>query len=465
MWATGDVNQRDDEGSRLTNSSAVKMSLGLPLLLAFSMVPTIVAASAFSAGAIDDPTVPITCSNAVMTSAPKFLSTPKGSARYPFTMKCTSPKRPGLMIFSWEGSWNPAETRQDRPNAVETLFIEGYEPFIPGRSGGRLFMYWTARCTADPWLQGGTCHRYGGYVPDDLRAAFPNIDARTFPLTENRISPSLKQQLIKQYQEVNQPPPSARAQLPPSQSTVSPSQSSVLNQTLPKGSQSITGSVQAPANRLERPLGSNLARSPIFRRGIESTDPTEADQAEDPELSPAESAATAMLEAGLAEDLEATTITLQLPLHVMGRAGETVVIEAGVYEIETILDVQLGIATAQQPTILLHANPGSHSEQIKRPVALLIPGSLKDELYLVFLKPNGQRFDVEGSLTGVRSRGPRMVTPVPDSKLKDAIRAAAAQQPSASPPCKPNPEPVGARWIPVPCSMPDPAATPKAPVP
>src|SRR5215831_8770804 len=62
-------------------------------------------------------TVPVNCSNPVMTSAPRFLSTPPGSAKYPFTASCTSPARPGVMTVRWEGSWTPSETRQDRPNA------------------------------------------------------------------------------------------------------------------------------------------------------------------------------------------------------------------------------------------------------------------------------------------------------------------------------------------------------------
>lgn len=168
----------------------------------------------------DDPgptSIPIDCSHAVMTTAPTFLKYPRGAAKYPFSMKCTSPSTPGVMIFSWEGGWNPSETRRDRPNASESLTITGFEPFLPDRvvpgqpPGGKIFMYWTGSCTADPWLQDGTCSRFGEYMPDDLKVRFPNIGARPFPLTGRRISPTLKQQLIKQYQAANQPASSSRA--------------------------------------------------------------------------------------------------------------------------------------------------------------------------------------------------------------------------------------------------------------
>ena len=77
------------------------LSMGLMLPLIIPTMPTQVEASAFKAGATDDPTVPINCSNAVMTTAPKFLSTPKGSAKYPFSMKCTSPRTREKRPFAW----------------------------------------------------------------------------------------------------------------------------------------------------------------------------------------------------------------------------------------------------------------------------------------------------------------------------------------------------------------------------
>ena len=108
------------------------------------------------------------------------------------------------MMVRWEGSWTPSETKQDRPNASETLEIIGFEPFLPDRSpGGKIFMYWTARCTRDPWLQSGACNPFGAYVPDDLRQAFPDIDKQSFPRTATIISAADKQRLYAEYQRAN----------------------------------------------------------------------------------------------------------------------------------------------------------------------------------------------------------------------------------------------------------------------
>ena len=107
-------------------------------------------------------------------------------------------------MVRWEGSWTPSERKQDRPNASETLEIIGFEPFLPDRSpGGKIFMYWTARCTRDPWLQSGACNPFGAYVPDDLRQAFTDIDKQSFPRTATIISAADKQRLYAEYQRAN----------------------------------------------------------------------------------------------------------------------------------------------------------------------------------------------------------------------------------------------------------------------
>ena len=67
------------------------------------------------------------------------------------------------------------------------------------------FMYGLASCDRDPWLQPSTCDRFGGYVPPDVREALYQIDHERFPLTWKSISPSLKQQLVKDYQQGEQP--------------------------------------------------------------------------------------------------------------------------------------------------------------------------------------------------------------------------------------------------------------------
>ena len=150
-----------------------------------------------------------TCTNPRLTGSPQFLSMPKGTAKYPFDGICTSPERPGAQIkYRWEGSWSPSETNPNKPNASETIEVTGYEPFMPDREpGGRIFMYWTARCNRDPWLapEGASCQRLGAFIPDDLREVAPDLHAAIFPKTRDLISANDRQRFYAQYLHLNAP--------------------------------------------------------------------------------------------------------------------------------------------------------------------------------------------------------------------------------------------------------------------
>ena len=579
--------------------------IGLTLPLLISLIPTSV--DAMGQLLPLPPSSPyeelhITCSKPVMTAAPNFLSTPKGSARYPFSMECTSPLRSGLMIFTWEGSWNPSETRRDRPNAAETLTITEYEPFIPGRTpGGKIFMYWTGSCTADPWIMDGSCSRFGAYVPEDMRGHLPNIDGRPFPLTEDAIPPSQRPRLVQMYQKVNQSvSDSIVSKYSPSQHSkaivVNPSKTIDVNPSVPltisnmkaasgkqymvpasglkvgglvyidrpftfttvpalvqgqayvqtanndkasttanflsftvsqpvsvyvaydiritpkpgwlsafsdtgtnmvtsdttlrlfvrsfpagpitlggntsgrgsmysvvvKPSQTQTTTVQPPA-MLSKPSsaisgslrGSAVTQSRIFRRGIDQSDPQQSDSPEqETEEAPTEPSAATIPDGDTEEITETAALTLHHPLYVLSAKGDVIKIEPGIYEVEPILGLHLGLAKEGYPTLLLPAKPGTHNELIKRTMVIVVPGQSDDERHLVLLTPDGQRFDVLSSFSGVQSRGTGIVGTLPDNMLKDAIIQASEQLPSESPPpCQQNPAPTGPRWIPVPCTI------------
>jgi hypothetical protein len=386
----------------------------------------------------DNYEVPLQCSNAVMTSAPTFLTVPKGSAKYPFSMKCTSPNIPGIMKFNWEGSWTPSENRRDRPNASETLTITGYEPFLPGRApGGKIFMYWTGSCTADPWLQGGTCSRFGEYMPDDLRAAFPNVGRRPFPITGNSISPTLKQQLNQQYQAVNSQA-SARSN----------TQQNVQNMVIQAPhSQSLTQAQRDRAITVQPQVAlpktnsavSSLSRSGVLSRGVETED--------------AETSDMALTEKGSHGVSEQAMLTLDRPIHFVTTGGDTILLSPGTYEVGPVLDIQLGLAREGQPTLLLHALRSHHSHAIQRTIAMAIPGQ-SDRIHLVVLTPDGRRFDAQGSTTGIKSRAADGSEPPSEKAVQDALHMAAATAQSVSSACQPNPADIGPRWIPVPCTMP-----------
>lgn len=144
-----------------------------------------------------------TCSPPRFTGHATFLSHPKGTAKYLFDGICTSPQRPGAQIqYQLEASWSPSETDPKKPNASESVTITGYEPFIPNRSpDGRVFMFWTGRCQADPWLQPeiASCRYVGISIPNDLRTAIPEFQSLNFPKTESIIGPSDRQRLQAQY--------------------------------------------------------------------------------------------------------------------------------------------------------------------------------------------------------------------------------------------------------------------------
>lgn len=182
---------------------------GFVFLVAILESPPPAYPAAFGTSPPEPTLVPTTCSPPKLAGQPQFLSIPKGTAKYPFSGICTSPARPGdQLTYRLEGSWSPSETDPNKPNASESIEMTGFEPFIPLRaSGGRIFMYWAARCKQDPWLQPEpiNCRLTGAVIPEDLRQAVPELLTLNFPKTENMISPADRQRLYAQYVRLNSP--------------------------------------------------------------------------------------------------------------------------------------------------------------------------------------------------------------------------------------------------------------------
>ena len=439
----------------------ITRAVGVMLVFTLHAVPTSVKAMGRLLPPPSGPSIEILCSNPVMKSAPTFLSFPKGSAKYPFTSYCTSPSVPGAMTLRREGSWTPSETRQDRPNASESITITAYEGFLSQREpGGKIIMYWTGRCDKDPWLQPSTCDRFGSYVPPDVRDALTRIDHERFPLTWNSISSSLKQQLTKQYQAANQPKPAQMSSQRRMQNMVAqPQQTPLVTQSQPTQNMAIqpqqpqvmtqSQAAQAmavqPHAALPKPSAgvSSLSRSGIFARGVEEK-----------ESETVETSDTAVVEEGTPEIAEPVTLTLDHPFHTLDGKGNSIKLNPGIYEVGPVMNVQLAMAQQDQPTVLLHAEQDTHQIPIHRAIAVVIPGPSED-LHLLYLTPDGRRFDAVGLDSGVTSRRVEMVTPLSDAAIEKAVAAALAM-PSArsSPPCRPNSSETGPRWIPVPCTMP-----------
>lgn len=417
-----------------------------------------------------------------MKKAPTFASNPPGFASYPFEEECPVLLREGqyhngVIHLYFEGRWNPSETRQDRPNAVETLFIENYEQFFPNRQmkgpgERRIFVYWTARCTKDPWLQGGTCQRLGEYVPSDVREAFPSeIEDKPFPLTGNSISPKLKQQLIKQYQTANQSFV-ARTQRPQNtQSMMAGPQSEIVMQSQrtqamavqPQQSQVITQSQAAqvmeaqPQSALPgtQASGGALARSGLFSRGVEGKEGQTMGQEgnEVPTGAAAETSDPAVIKDGTPEIVEPVALKLDRPFHSTDAKGEAVELKTGAYEVGPIMDLQLGLAKEGQSTVLLNAKQDRHSFPIHRTLALVIPGP-SDDMHLLYLTADGRRFEAIGFPSAVKPRSIDTIAPLHDKTIEAAVQAASVSPRGvSSPPCRPNPNDIGPRWVPVPCTV------------
>jgi len=416
-----------------------------------------------------------------MKKSPTFASHPPGFASYPFEEQCPvrlqeGQYHNGVIHLFFEGRWNPSETRQDRPNVVETLFIENYEQFFSNRQSKgagerRIFVYWTARCTKDPWLQGGVCQRLGAYVPSDVSEAFPRIiEDKPFPLTGNSMSPKLKHQLIKQYQAANQSFV-ARTQRPQNtQSMMASPQSEIMMQSQrtqamavqPQQSQVITQSQAAQVMEAQPPadfpkpgasMGA-LARSGIFARGVEEKDGQASGQEESgTQTETVETSDPAVIKDGTPEIVEPVALKLDRPFHSTDAKGEAVELKTGAYEVGPIMDLQLGLAKEGQSTVLLNAKQDRHNFPIHRTLALVIPGP-SDDMHLLYLTADGRRFEAIGFPSAVRPRSIDTIAPLPDKTIEAAVRAASVSPRGvSSPPCRPNPNDIGPRWVPVPCTV------------
>jgi hypothetical protein len=420
------------------------------------------------------PPIPVTCAQPLLNGLPQFLTWPKGKAIYRFQGTCSSPAKPGaVMTVRWEGSWNPSETKTDRPNASETLEITGFEPFLPDRSpGGKIFMYWTARCTKDPWLlaqsagtrgvvggaggmnqmsprmiaESNKCTPFGGYVPDDLRQAIPDVDKQSFPRTGSILSAADKQRLSAEYARVN---PSYFSRM-----GIQPLPPSTALQSMKQESSGLI--MQKPSAQMN-----------IFSRGTESAEPAPADSPHDKTGVEAESQSIALADVESELVAAVSTITFDQPLHFLSAMGDDALIAPGVYEIELIHDLQLSLAREGQEAILLPAAQSVHQETIAQALALLVPSDSNQAQSLVFLMPDGRRYDAVGSPSAVRSRdvNTNALVALPNIKIKEAMAAVSSGGPP--PPCKQNTLPYGPRWIPVPCAMPAgmPGGLPSPPVP
>jgi hypothetical protein len=101
----------------------------------------------------------------------------------------------------------------------------------------------------------------------------------------------------------------------------------------------------------------------------------------------------------------ATTVTLKQPVHFKASDGSDVMVEAGTYEVDTLVGSRLRLNAQGGTTFFLDAQATTHSEELEAPLAITVSGEDPDVVHVVLLLPNGQALDAPGSISGTRSRG------------------------------------------------------------
>lgn len=117
---------------------------------------------------------------------------------------------------------------------------------------------------------------------------------------------------------------------------------------------------------------------------------------------------------------EATTITLDQPVHFLGTDGSDVVAEPGNYSVEAAQEwLRLIPGTERRDALLIEAQKGTHEVKVEIPIVISTPGSEPDELDVLvvqLLNPDGTSMVATGTYSGIQSRG-----------LFDAAKKAAAR--------------------------------------
>jgi len=101
----------------------------------------------------------------------------------------------------------------------------------------------------------------------------------------------------------------------------------------------------------------------------------------------------------------APTLILEQSAHFIELDGNDVLIEAGTYEVDTLVGSRLRLNTPSSTPLFLEAHATTHSEDIEAPLAVTVTGKDPDVIHIVLLLPNGQALDAPGSFSGTRSRG------------------------------------------------------------
>lgn len=113
-----------------------------------------------------------------------------------------------------------------------------------------------------------------------------------------------------------------------------------------------------------------------------------------------------VLLAGLNSWVEAApTLNIEQSAHFLESDGSDVLVEAGTYEVDTLVGSRFRLNTSGGTTLFLDAQATTHSEEIDTPLGVMVSGEDPDVVHVVLLLPNGQALDATGSISGTRARG------------------------------------------------------------
>lgn len=138
----------------------------------------------------------------------EFSKNPKGLATYRFGGSCKSPQQPAAYLnYRVEGKWIPSAA-PNQHNASESYQITGWERVFPDRRVAGVTSIWVflaAKCNQDPWLHSANCVSWGAVIPDDVRAAWKQLESGlgNFPWTGRVYSANKKKRLLAEYNQVN----------------------------------------------------------------------------------------------------------------------------------------------------------------------------------------------------------------------------------------------------------------------
>jgi len=129
---------------------------------------------------------------------------------------------------------------------------------------------------------------------------------------------------------------------------------------------------------------------------------------------------------------EPTIVEVEHPAHFTTAEGEDVLIVPGSYHVEKTGEMNLRLQPIDgeaKEAITLQGQATTHQEKQDKPIGLAFPGEEEDTYHVVLLFPDGQGIQVNGTYSGVKTRG---LTRIQLSPLQIQQRVQLATRPTIS---------------------------------